>query len=457
VKLLNAASRKNTVRIILSIFLLISLFQVTLYYVQSPVEHKVVVGQELKLGLDFPYRLQKAMEVTVIPEEGLVLSYKGAPFHGEEFKYEGEWPVAATTGTVNVQLRIFGLIPVKKMVVNVVPQYEVVPGGQSIGVMLQSKGILVVGYSPVKTAKGDIYPGKSTGIRVGDIIIAANGKTVSEEETMAQLIDASGEKNKKVRLKVKRADGIYDFSVKPEFCSQTQRFRIGLLIRDNTAGVGTLTFYDPKSERYGALGHVVSNGNSEQKIDIKNGKIVESVVQGIEQGRKGKPGEKIGIFLHGEGLTGDIEKNTHYGIFGRLTTKPREKVTAIPVAFANQIKRGPAKIRTVVDGSSVEEFDIEILRIMPHQKTSGKGLIIKITDRQLLEKTGGIIQGMSGSPILQDGKLVGAVTHVFINEHTQGYGILAEWMLEECGLLDKKSDLTGSSVGYYPNLLSDVS
>ena len=453
---MNADSRKITIRIILSTFLLISLFQITFSLIQFPAEHRVVVGQELKLGLNYPEKLMKALNVAVVPDNGLVLSYKGGPFNGELIDYEGEWPVAANTGTANVQLRIFGVIPVRNMVVNVLPEYEVVPGGQSIGVMLQSKGILVVGFSPVKTGRGEIYPGKESGVRVGDIVIATNGKSVSDEETMAQIINRCGKDEEKVRLKVKRADGVYDFNLTPEFCTQTQRYRVGLLIRDNAAGVGTLTFYDPKSEQYGALGHVVSNGNSEQKIDIRDGKIVESVVQGIELGRKGKPGEKIGMFMHGNGLTGIIEKNTYSGIYGHLTKMPEENMETVPVAFANEIKRGPAKIRTVVDGSRIEEFDIEILKVMPHQEASGKGMIIKVTDKKLLKLTGGIIQGMSGSPIMQNGKLVGAVTHVFINEPTQGYGILAEWMLSECGLIENNQKAGDVSVGYPKLLLSNV-
>lgn len=453
---MDTEQRKSIIRSILAIFLLISLFHINYCFVRIPVEHRVVVGDELKLSLNYPEKLQKALNVSLVPENGLVLNYKGNPFKGEVIEFNGEWPIAANTGKASIQLRIFGFIPVRNMVVNIMPEYSVVPGGQSIGVMLQSKGILVVGFSPVKTKNAEIYPGKETGIKIGDIVVAVNGNTISDEESMAKIIDNCGKQHQNIRLTVKRAEGIHEYNITPEFCVQTKRYRIGLLIRDNAAGVGTLTFYDPKSERYGALGHVVSNGSSEQKIDIKDGKIVESVIQGIEQGSKGKPGEKIGMFMHGNGLTGIIEKNTYYGIFGHLTTLPDETPEVVPVAFASQIKKGPAKIRTVVDGSKIEEFEIEILKVMPHQEASGKGMIIKITDKRLLGLTGGIIQGMSGSPILQDGKLVGAVTHVFINEPTQGYGILAEWMLSECGLLDKKPQGQDASVGYKKYLLANV-
>ena len=457
---MNADIRKRAIRIILPIFLFFTLFYVGFCIVQKPAEQRILVGQELKLQMNVPDRLLNAMNISVIPQEGLKLRYKGTPLKGKVIKFNSfsdEWPVASTTGTANVQLRILGIIPVRNMIVNVIPQYEVVPGGQSIGVMLQTKGILVVGYSPVETKNGVVSPAKDTGVRMGDILISTNGQSVNDEETMARIIDSYGKKQKKVILKVRRGEDLYEFRVKPEFCTQTQRYRIGLYIRDNAAGVGTLTFYDPQSRKYGALGHVVSNGAGGQKIDIKNGKIVESVIQGIQPGKKGKPGEKIGMFMPGQGLSGIIEKNTFCGIFGRLTTIPKNDLTKrVPIALTSQIHKGPAKIRTVVNGNRIEEFDIEIIKVMPYQEESGKGLVIKITDKELLERTGGIIQGMSGSPILQEGRLVGAVTHVFINEPTQGYGILAEWMLLESGLSVKKQHNKEVSVGNATYLLSRV-
>jgi len=456
---LNPDQKKSVIAVIVFAILLICIFNFTYSLVQFPSEHRVLVGQELKLNIDsVPERMLKALNVSVVPQDGLLLRYKGDLFRGEMINFGGEWPVAATTGTANLQLRIFGIIPLRNFVVNVVPQYEVIPGGQSIGVMLQSKGILVVGYSHIETQSGSISPAKDVGIRTGDIVISTNGKGINSEEMIARIIDNCGKEQKNIRLRVRRNGEIFEFSVKPQFCSQTQRYRIGLFIRDNAAGVGTLTFYDPKTKKYGALGHVVSNGAGEQRIEIKDGKIVESIIQGIEQGKKGKPGEKIGVFIPDRGLSGSIEKNTFHGIFGRLTRLPEARENkAVPVALAGEIRRGPAKIRTVINGSQVEEFDISILKIMPHQKENGKGLIIKITDKRLLSQTGGIIQGMSGSPIIQNGKLVGAVTHVFINEPSQGYGILAEWMLMECGLLQQKRTPGDVSVGNEDFLLSHVS
>ena len=368
--------------------------------------------------------------------------------------------MAANPGTLNVQLRLFGVIPVKNMVMNVVPQHQVIPGGQSIGVMLKSKGILVVGYSAMEGRKGQSNPAKDAGLKVGDIIVSANGREINSEKGIAKIIDDAGQRGTPVVLKIKRGGRTSNVKIKPEYCDETLRYRVGLYIRDNTAGVGTMTFYEPESRVYGALGHVVSSG-SEQRIDIKDGRIVEANIQGINQGKKGHPGEKIGIFLDNGNIDGKINKNTVYGIFGQLAKPIRGDFfydRPVSVAYANQIKEGPAKILTVVNGNKIDQFDIQILKIMPHQQANGKGLVIKITDKELIDLTGGIVQGMSGSPIIQDGKLIGAVTHVFVNDPTQGYGVLAEWMLWESGLLNENSsgDIAEAGVIHvdFPGFLS---
>ena len=434
-------NRKNVViRTLVAVLLSLCIVHSMYVFLHLPQEQRVAVGQELKLHLDFPASLLENFSVYVQADNEQTLDFKDISLQNHCFTLGEGWPVAVKPGTVNLQVRLFGIIPIRNMVVDVVPEFKVVPGGQSIGVLLQSKGILVVGHSPIETDTGAVFPAQEAGMQVGDIIVRANGEDINNEELTAKMIDRTGRKGKLMHLRVRRGNRMIDIDVKPVYCTETSRYRIGLFIRDNAAGVGTLTFYDPSSEIFGALGHVVSNGGSEQIIDLRDGKIVESTVQGIQQGRKGYPGEKIGMFLHRGGLSGIIKKNTQYGIFGTLKEMPSDDSIydkPIPVAFSGQIKEGPATMLTVVNGDEIEEFDIEIIRIMPHQKASGKGLIIRITDKRLLDLTGGIIQGMSGSPILQNGRLVGAVTHVFINEPTQGYGILAEWMLMESGMVQQ--------------------
>ncbi|MGE5702682.1 MAG: SpoIVB peptidase, partial [Clostridia bacterium] len=213
-------------------------------------------------------------------------------------------------------------------------------------------------------------------------------------------------------------------------------YRMGLYIRDSAAGVGTLTFYEPKSGAYGALGHVISDVDTGQAIVVGDGQIVQASVTSIEKGESGNPGEKFARFYNESVVLGNITKNTPFGIFGKMKESPKRSYyqEAIPVALAEQVQEGPAKILTVVDGQRVEEFDIEIVNVVKQHFPATKGMIIRVTDKRLLDKTGGIVQGMSGSPIIQNGKLVGAVTHVFVNDPTSGYGCFIEWMLQDAGL-----------------------
>jgi stage IV sporulation protein B len=200
--------------------------------------------------------------------------------------------------------------------------------------------------------------------------------------------------------------------------------------------VGTLTFFDPVTKKYGALGHVITNSETSEWLDLKDGKIVGAAVEGIQKGQRGKIGEKIGLFQGDRTMSGNIEKNTQYGIFGVLQTILPNKLypNPVPVAVGGQIKEGPAQMLTVLDSENIEAFNVEIQTVFPQPRPDGKSFIIRVVDQKVLNRTGGIIQGMSGSPIVQDGKLVGAVTHVFINDPTRGYGISAELMMDEAGL-----------------------
>jgi stage IV sporulation protein B len=215
---------------------------------------------------------------------------------------------------------------------------------------------------------------------------------------------------------------------------------IGLYIDDGVTGVGTLTFYEPHSKKYGALGHMITAPNGRSKIMVEEGRIVKADISGIHQSSKGLPGEKLGTFFSNHDVIGEIEFNNRFGIYGNLINPISNTFfpTPIPVATALEVKEGPAKIYTVIKGGSIQEFEVTIEKVFKQYHPHEKGLIVKINDYDLLKKTGGIVQGMSGSPIVQKGKLAGAVTHVFIDDSTRGYGILAEWMIKEAGLVKEK-------------------
>jgi stage IV sporulation protein B len=341
------------------------------------------------------------------------------------------------TGQTWLTFELFGALPIKKVNVSVLPDVRVIPGGQSVGVQLKSSGVLVVGHHLVQDKEGEKSPGEKADIRMGDYLIQLNGKPIRQIRDVAEKVDEAGESEKPLEITLLRNGKKKKVLIRPSFDQKEQMYRLGLYIRDSAAGVGTLTFYDPSRHVYGALGHVITDVDTGQPISVGKGKIVSSNVTSIQKGASGEPGQKRAIFFHENRVLGNITKNTPFGIFGQMQDFPSKGKTAkpIPVALAEQVKEGPAKILTVVEGQQVEAFDIKIVHVLHQKLPATKGLIIKVTDRRLLNKTGGIVQGMSGSPILQDGKLVGAVTHVFVNDPTSGYGTFVEWMLKDAGVL----------------------
>ena len=346
--------------------------------------------------------------------------------------------VSHSTGQAELNVRLFGTIPYKKVKLNVIPDLRVIPGGQTIGVKIRSAGIMVVGHHQVRTEDGRRFsPGRQADIQTGDLIMEMNGQRINDVRKVADLVDQAGRSGEPIRMKVKRKDRLFDAELTPVYDAEDRAYRMGLYIRDSAVGVGTLTFYAPDQGIYGALGHVITDMDTQMPIEVGSGEIVHSTVTSISKSQNGSPGEKRAHFFREDKVLGTIEKNTRFGIFGRMKDLPDYGMIRepIPVAFADEVHPGPAQIMTVVEGNRVETYDIEIVYAARQETPATKGLIIRITDPRLIEKTGGIVQGMSGSPIIQDGKLAGAVTHVFVNDPTSGYGCFIEWMLQEAGIL----------------------
>lgn len=393
-----------------------------------PPQQRVAVGEQIDLQLNLPkiFTDQFAFKIDGVPD----------------FYLGQAAPVAAKPGDLKVQVKLFGLIPVREMMVSVVPEVKVIPGGQAIGVMVNSEGVMVVGRSSIIDEQGKRHnPAAEAGVDLGDVLIKINGVKVETEVQVRDQINNLGKSGQPLVLilKNKSTQEPYQATITPIFCNETKRYRVGLFVRDSTAGVGTMTFYHPETRSYGALGHIVTDVDTCQPINVNGGKVVGANIEGIKIGRKGQPGEKLGIFSAEEGISGNIIKNTNCGIFGILDQGPKNNYSkiAIPVAMAAEVKQGPAEIYTVLNDNKIEKFSIEVQQVIPNGKAEGKGMVIQITDPRLLAKTGGIIQGMSGSPIVQDNKLIGAVTHVFVNDPARGYGVLAEWMLYNSGAISK--------------------
>ncbi|WP_407308348.1 SpoIVB peptidase [Desulfosporosinus sp. SB140] len=334
---------------------------------------------------------------------------------------------------LDVVYKLFGIFPIRSGEIEVMSPMKLIPGGQSIGVSLQTKGVLVVGQAPVVDQNGrKVYPAKEAGIEVGDILLKIDNQEVRTDQDVSNAVHLAGEQKGQADVLFKHQDQILEKVIKPVFCTETGRYRMGLFVRDEAAGVGTLSFIDPITKQYGALGHVITDADTNQKIEVYNGKIMASTIYAIEKGKRGHPGEKIGSFVTNSPFSGTIEKNTLTGIFGKINgqiANPFYK-EPIPVGWETEVKTGPAKIYTVIQGEKVEEFDVNIDRIM-HNRTDSKNMIVRVTDPRLLEATGGIIQGMSGSPIIQNGKIIGAITHVFVNDSQRGYGVFIQNMISE--------------------------
>ncbi|MDR3288737.1 MAG: SpoIVB peptidase [Peptococcaceae bacterium] len=350
---------------------------------------------------------------------------------------------AGNFNNVQVSYKLFGLFPLKNTELQMIPSLKLFPGGQSIGVSLQTKGVMVVGQAPVVSRDGKKHlPGRDAGIEIGDTVLKINQLEVRSDEDVAKAIDEAGNQQEAVKLLIRRSGQTetVEKSVTPIFCAETGRYRIGLYVRDQAAGVGTMTFIQPQTGQYGALGHVINDADTHQRVEIAEGKIVASLIQSIEKGKKGSPGEKIGSFVENSAFSGTIEKNMGNGIFGKVTTGDLKNPyfpEPLEVGWASEVKEGPAKIYTVIREEKIEEFEVNIERVL-WQRSDSKNMVIRVTDPRLMEETGGIIQGMSGSPIVQDGKIIGAVTHVFVNDSLRGYGVFIQNMLKDGGMLPEK-------------------
>lgn len=337
----------------------------------------------------------------------------------------------------DVQLRLFGAIPLRKVRVEIADAPMVVPGGQAIGVLFSSTGVVIVGHAPVRSVeRKQFHPAREAGLKIGDILLKINETPIKRVVDVEKIIQDYQPEQKYIRLLINRNGKMLSVKIKPVLCSGLEddsdlRYRLGIFIEDPAAGVGTLTFIEPNTHRFAGLGHRISHVAGKQKIPFNKGEIILADISGVKKGEPGKPGEKIGIFSASEKPIGVIEKNSQFGIYGNLSKKFQARLKAIPIAYSSQIRLGPAEIYTVIKGREVKKYQVEIIKIFRQDIPRDKGIILRVIDRELLKETGGIIQGMSGSPIIQNQKLVGAVTHVFVNDPAKGYGVLAEWMVNE--------------------------
>lgn len=325
--------------------------------------------------------------------------------------------------TYDVNVSFLKILPVKNSSLTVSERDYVAISGELFGLRLFTEGIIIVGIDEVKTAKGNISPAEKAGLQKGDIIISIDGKKVKSCNEVSEIMEKSSGKVMKLQFSRKGKKSETEF--RTAYSETEGKYKAGIWIRDSAAGIGTMTFYDVEKQTFAALGHGVCDVDTGEILPVFEGDIVNAEVNGCYKGQKGKAGELCGVFSSES--KGELYINCKCGVYGVLKEAPKTD-TLYPVAFEDEVKKGSAQIVSTVDENGPQVYDIEITKIS-YENSEDKNLVIKITDEDLLNKTGGIVQGMSGSPIIQDGKLVGAVTHVFINDPTQGYAIFSRTML----------------------------
>lgn len=333
---------------------------------------------------------------------------------------------AQREGSYQMEIRCFGIL-LKKVDLQVLKEKNVIPCGNIVGIYGKTDGVLVLGTGEVMDMQGKKQEPAYNIVRSGDYIIEADHVPVDKKETLFSLLEKSN--GSSMELKLRRKGKIISVEIKPVQTAD-EGYRFGIWVRNDTQGIGTMTFLTEDGE-FGALGHAITDIDTGETIALSDAGLYQAEVASVRKGEPGVPGEISGIIHIGdENRIASIQQNTSQGIFGTLLVGVTEEIKrqGVPVALRQEIKAGPAEIYCQLDGE-LEKYQVEIEKIDKSPDVVSKGMVIRIVDKELLKKTNGIVQGMSGSPIIQDGKFAGAVTHVFVNDSTRGYGIFAENMI----------------------------
>ncbi len=334
--------------------------------------------------------------------------------------------IVAETGKMDLNLSLFNIFGVKDVTVNVIPKTKVIPIGKAIGMKMYTEGVLVVGMSEIEGQK----PYEKTGIEAGDKIIEINKNEINSTDELIECVNNSNGKELEIKY---ISDEKEEYTNIIPVKTANNEYKLGLWVRDAAAGVGTLTFYEPSTGSFGALGHGINDVDTYELIDIASGELVTTNIVDIVKGMDGSPGEIRGSIDNGVTI-GSINKNTGFGVYGNVKNISRLNLTnqeEMDVANRSEIKTGKAEILCELENGKIEKYEIEIQKIFIDNNENNKSMLLKVTDEKLLEKTGGIIQGMSGAPIIQNGKFIGAVTHVLVNDSKVGYGVFADLMIKQ--------------------------
>lgn len=331
-------------------------------------------------------------------------------------------------GHYMLHFRLFGWLPWRGVPVDVPKPIYVVPGGESVGVLARTRGLIVTGLTPIRAHNRVQDPAAEAGVERGDVIVKVDGKPAASVKALETQVTADGRAHRLVHLWVAGSRSERERAMAPIEASRG-RWQIGVEVQDRTSGVGTLTFYNPKTLGYAALGHSMTDGLTRRPVGVAAGRATGADIVGVVPATDTQPGQKVGVLAGPANISGNVTANGMFGIVGRLDHQPIwGPQKALPLAAPDQVHPGPATIITVLRGQQPERYHIEILKTAAQYSPNTKGLLFRVTDPTLLQKTGGVVQGMSGSPIVQDGRVVGAVTHVLISRPTMGFGCYAYWM-----------------------------
>lgn len=397
------------------------------FYIKEmiPDQLNVIADEEQYFNLPIP------LKTTIMSDSEEVVLGNGSNIPSNEIRLQLNQPFTVYSqnqGSYNLDLKLFGWLRFKEIQVDVVDSKYVVPCGTPVGIYLKSNGVMVIGTGQVTGQDGAAVEPAFGKLQSGDYIEAVNGEPLSTKEELVDEVNKN--KDQEVVLSVRRGQETIDVKMNPVSCDDGN-YKLGAWVRDDTQGIGTMTYVDMNG-RFGALGHGISDSDTGQVVQITDGSLYETQIMGIEKGTIGKPGIMSGVIYYGPGSSlGTIESNTEEGIYGTVNDRFTKTLSGegVEIGYRQDIQKGQAFIRSSVSGE-VKDYEIEIQQIDYSPIHKNKGLVIKVVDPALLELTGGIVQGMSGSPIIQNGKLIGAVTHVFIQDATRGYGIFVENMLQ---------------------------
>lgn len=387
------------------------LFSVKTFWEALPDHIYVKVGE----GISYDFQVPVTVEVKEDDMEAIFLEGRSTVMENVEPSYY-------------VTCKLFGIVPVKDIAVTLVEGEAVFAGGMPVGIYAKTKGILVIGMGEVTDWAGVKRSPAKNMIKEGDYIVSVNGTAVEEKEELIKLIHEGGEQTEVIGLF--RDEEFLEVAV-DAVLSEQNRYMLGVWVRDDMAGIGTLTFYR-SDQTFGALGHSINDGDTGEMLFMEQGELYQTEIIGIKKGQSGKPGELSGVISYGrDSYLGAIDTNSEIGIYGTLdgNLKNLDVGTYCEIGYKQEIEMGPATILSAVSGE-LKEYDIVIESVNFGGAEVNKGILLHVTDKELLELTGGIVQGMSGSPILQNDKIIGAVTHVLVNDPTRGYGIFIENMLE---------------------------